>query len=404
MLFVAATTNAEDSSRSAFVKWPLLPILGLAEQDTPRYAIVRLKMWWLIPAFLGTAAQIVGTTLAGRGAPPDSPWPDDRGNRVGLHWEEKEWIQEYATRERYRVWGASLANGGVLLLLLAAIQATGSFSFFVTRWFTVLLLTSVAWSLGAAFWKTRSTNRWKATMIHEVSGGEGKGQKKDKVATHNSGTETTQKRPRVFVIAAVVVVVALAVFAYVWAENEADRENQEQTRLAQARYANTIVEGEHLGPVAIGETLQDVKDVMTHPFDSAWKSSDGTVGYTWWDSAGAWNIAFEPKGHTVVSVSYYASAVPIRTWAVVTTKGVRFGQDIDTVKTVYDAPVVEKCEESDRSLYYPGLGIAFDFSSNSGNSWNCKASPLPPGWLILDFPLKGITIYAPGYRPSWVKK
>ena len=39
--------------------------------------------------------------------------------------------------------------------------------------------------------------------------------------------------------------------------------------LAEQAHANTIVEGQHLGVVAIGMNLNDVKSKMSHPFDAA---------------------------------------------------------------------------------------------------------------------------------------
>jgi hypothetical protein len=36
----------------------------------------------------GTASQIAGTTVIGRGMPADSPWPDDRARSLGWHVQE----------------------------------------------------------------------------------------------------------------------------------------------------------------------------------------------------------------------------------------------------------------------------------------------------------------------------
>ena len=112
-------------------------------------------------------------------------------------------------------------------------------------------------------------------------------------------------------------------------------------------------------------------------------------------------MAFDSEKHTVVFMSYYANGVPIQTWAIATSKGIRYGHDIDTVRAVYEIPAAETCDTSERRLYYPTLRIEFVFPVEGTNKWDCKAN-CP--WLILDgFGLKKIAIYAPGYRPSWVR-
>ncbi len=119
-------------------------------------------MWWLLAALLGTVAQFAGSLLTGRGAPPDSPWPDVRASQFGQTEEEVRWIWDYATRETYRIWGTSLTNTGVLLFLLSAILATTTVPFSVSRLLTNLLVGSVVLSIGTAFLKAHTTKRWRA--------------------------------------------------------------------------------------------------------------------------------------------------------------------------------------------------------------------------------------------------
>lgn len=216
-----------------------------------------------------------------------------------------------------------------------------------------------------------------------------------------------RQHSRRLIFLAVLVCAALLVWDWVSANSITQQENQERTRAAQDRYAHTIVEGEHLGPVAIGMTLDAVKNVMTHPFDGAVKNKDGSIEYQWWDDAGRWRIGFEARTRGVVYARYFATHVPIAQWAVATSRGLRYGQDLGTVKAIYDAPWTKYCDESFFDLYYPSLRTAFAVEADENTSWNCTLDKetAKAGWEI-DNPgeLVEIAIYAPGYRPLWVKK
>lgn len=135
---------------------------------TVAQALVGFSGWWLILACAGTVAQLFGTTLSSRGAPPDSPWPDDRGHWLGISEVEVDWIDDYIRRETDRIWGTALINIGVLLLLAAAVTAPNVLTRPVAHVLAVLLLCLVCWSSVGALLKTQARKTWKRQMLAAV--------------------------------------------------------------------------------------------------------------------------------------------------------------------------------------------------------------------------------------------
>ena len=100
--------------------------------------------------------------------PPDAPWGESAGNQIELPTEEAEKIHQYGRRETYRIWGGSLTNAGMLLLLVSAFLTPPEQ---LKRWIIIMVSVAVVWVAYAAVRGTRRTMRWVKGMTHFILGG-----------------------------------------------------------------------------------------------------------------------------------------------------------------------------------------------------------------------------------------
>jgi hypothetical protein len=185
------------------------------------------------------------------------------------------------------------------------------------------------------------------------------------------------------------------------------RQKQEAERREAEALRTRIVEGEQLGSLHLGVSVDELRVKFQHHFSSVERTRTGLVKYVWCCEGldgveAAWWVIVDPKVESSVGISLAdlidwdlslfgtASKLPYET-----TKGVRFGHSPETVLAVYGPPSKTYTFDYGRaSSYYAPLRTEFEFV--------CKMSKLEQstrceGWRLR---LYRITIFARGWSPE----
>ncbi len=152
------------------------------------------------------------------------------------------------------------------------------------------------------------------------------------------------------------------------------RQEQEAQRRQAEAMRTRIIEGERIGLLPLGISVDEVRAMLGRTFSSAERIRTGLVQYDWYsDNPEAWSVLIEPKtGHAVgISLSgtfewdpqtnHFVNTAPKLSYE--TTKGVRFVHSPQTVSAVYGSPSKAYTFDYGRvSYYYAPVRTEFEFS------------------------------------------
>jgi hypothetical protein len=185
------------------------------------------------------------------------------------------------------------------------------------------------------------------------------------------------------------------------------RQKQEDERRQSEALRTRIIEGEQLGSLHLGVSVDELRAKFQEPFSSVTRTRTGLLKYAWCCKGlegveADWLVLVDPKLGNSVGISLAdliewdlslfgtASKLPYET-----TKGVRFGHSPETVLSVYGPPSKTYTFDYGRtSLYYAPLRTEFEFV--------CTKDKLEQNTRCEDWRLRlyRITIFAPGWSPE----
>lgn len=188
--------------------------------------------------------------------------------------------------------------------------------------------------------------------------------------------------------------------------SEAARQISFSKELERLRYG--IVEGERIGPVQLGMSLEEVNRSIGRRFSSGERLSNGLTSYIWRPLGSGndfWNVFFDSKTSKAVIIGYGFSIVPSRSPAppkgfvleppaqreiessrFQTVRGVRFGDSPATVEALYGKPALatrlkDRKDVVTLRFHYVSIRTEFQFDESG-------------------YGLLSILVYAPGFSPQ----
>ncbi len=173
-----------------------------------------------------------------------------------------------------------------------------------------------------------------------------------------------------------------------------------EKELDEIRYR--IVEGQRIGPIELGMSLESVNRLLGRRFSSGQRLARGLNQYTWRSQGNGidfWQVLFDSRSGKLVIVAYGLWIAPpaseadrlaaqrsVESMRFETTKGARFGDTPLTMEALYGKPdrVTRLRNRKDvvtLRFHYPSIRTEFQLSENA-------------------YGLLSVVIYAPGFSPD----